>query len=189
MKKFKILLLATFLCSLNSIAQEDDETVNLNEINNKKHEIRIDALEGLLLPSLDVSYEYVISKYSGVGASAAYIFDGENTSDFPQKFSFSPYFRQYFFNKKDYGARGFYAEGLLQFATGEGALFEFDEDGDVESDEDWTEFGVGATLGWKFVSTNGFVVDIHGGGGRYFLNSDFAPGGFVRIGVNVGYRF
>ena len=131
-----------------------------------------------------MSYEYVINKYSGVGVSVSVAFDDENSVDFPQNFSFSPFFRQYFFNKKDYGARGFFAEGLLQFATGEGRIFDFEEEG-----EDWSQFGIGVTLGWKFVSSNGFVVDIHGGGGRYFGDTTNAPGGFARIGVNLGYRF
>lgn len=183
MKNYRILLSLCLLISFGLSAQED-ESVNLNKINDKKHEIRIDALEGLALPALDLSYEYVINKYSGVGASISIALDGDNAADFPQDFSFSPYFRQYFFNKKDYGARGFFAEGLLQVASGEGRLFDFEEDA-----EDWTQFGIGLTLGWKFVSTNGFVVDIHGGGGRYFGDTTDAPGGFVRIGVNVGYRF
>ena len=58
-----------------------------------------------------------------------------------------------------------------------------------EEGEDWSQFGIGVTLGWKFVSSNGFVVDIHGGGGRYFGDTTNAPGGFARIGVNLGYRF
>lgn len=185
MKKFKILLLATFLCSLNSIAQEDDEPVNLNTINDKKHELRIDALEGLLIPALDISYEYVISKYSGAGISLNFSFEDSDT-DLPQNFAITPYYRQYFFNRKDYGARGFFAEGLLQYATGEGRIFDFTENGD---DRDWSQFGVGFAIGQKWVSRNGFVIELSIGGGRYLGAEDFGPDGFFRGGVNVGYRF
>lgn len=185
MKNYKITLLLSLFLTVSLFAQEEEEPVNLNSINNKKHEFRIDALEGLALPALDLSYEYVINKYSGVGASVSFAFDGDNSADFPQNFSFSPFFRQYFFNKKDYGARGFFAEGLLQFATGEGQLFDLE----TEELEDWSQFGVGVTLGWKFVSTNGFVIDIHLGGGRYLGDTENGPGGFARVGVNLGYRF
>ena len=52
--------ITTILClamSAMTFAQEDtdDQPVNLNEINNKKHEFRIDALEGLIVPALDIS--------------------------------------------------------------------------------------------------------------------------------------
>jgi len=120
MNTFKILLIAVFLFSLNSISQNDDP-VNLDAINNKKHEVRIDAIEGLIVPALDLSYEYVISRYSGAGASINFTLNDD--LDINQNFSFTPYYRQYFFNKKDYGARGFFAEGSLQYATGENDFF------------------------------------------------------------------
>ena len=105
-----LLLISTTI----TFAQEDidDQPVNLNEINNKKHEFRIDVLEGLLVPAIDVSYEYVLSKYSGIGASVNFDLD-DDEFDFDQKFAFTAYYRQYFFNKKEYGARGFFAEGYF----------------------------------------------------------------------------
>lgn len=182
MIKYKILILVS-LFSFAATAQGDD--VNLNEINNKKHEFRIDAVEGLIVPALDLSYEYVLSRYSGVGASINFNLDSDDFAG--QNFSFTPYYRQYFFNKKDYGARGFFAEGLLQYARGEDRLFSFDND--VEESLDWSQFGVGFAIGQKWVSRNGFVIELLIGGGRYFGGEDFAPDGFFRGGVNVGYRF
>ncbi|WP_299209364.1 DUF3575 domain-containing protein [uncultured Dokdonia sp.] len=175
-----------------AFAQEDadDQPVNLNEINNKKHEFRIDVLESLALPALDISYEYVLSKYSGVGASININFQDED-SDFRQEFAFTPYYRQYFFNKKDYGARGFFAEGLLQYATGENGDFLFGEDGLDESERGtWNKFGVGVAIGQKWVSRNGFVIELSLGGGRYLGGDDrFSPEGFFRGGISFGYRF
>lgn len=182
MIKHKLLLLVS-LFSFTLMAQDDD--VNLNDINNKKHEFRIDAIEGLAVPALDVSYEYVLSRYSGVGASINFLLESDN--DFNQNFSFTPYYRQYFFNKKDYGARGFFAEGLIQYATGEGRLFDFNNN--TEEDESWSQFGIGFAVGQKWVSRNGFVIELLAGGGRYFGGEDFAPDGFFRGGINIGYRF
>lgn len=182
MKQLNIFLLLSFLFLSICTKAQEEEPVNLNKINDKKHEFKIDALEGLGIPALDISYEYVLNRYSSVGISISTHFEGADI-DFPQDFAITPYFRQYFFNKKDYGARGFFVEGLLQYATGEGTIFDFNEQ------EKWNQFGVGVALGKKWVSRNGFVIEFHGGGGRYLGNDENAPGGFARIGVNLGYRF
>lgn len=186
----------TFLLLISTtiiFAQEDDtdeQPVNLNEINNKKHEFRIDVLESLALPAIDVSYEYVLSKYSGVGASVNINLDDDN---FDQKFAFTGFYRQYFFNKKEYGARGFFAEGLLQYASGDSdTIFSISDNGQVtsQSGDTWNKFGVGVSIGQKWVSKNGFVLELSLGGGRYLNNNDdSSPEGFFRGGVSFGYRF
>jgi hypothetical protein len=190
--------ITTILClaiSAITFAQQDtdDQPVNLNDINNKKHEFRIDVLEGLVVPALDISYEYVLSKYSGVGASINIAFDDDDDIDFNQNFAFTGFYRQYFFNKKDYGARGFFAEGLLQYASGDtDTIFSFTDQGDVisQSSESWNKFGVGVSIGQKWVSRNGFVLELSLGGGRYLGgDDDFSPEGFFRGGVSFGYRF
>ena len=189
MKNYKILLLAALLFSFNAVAQEEEESVNLSDINNKKHELRIDALEGLAVPAIDISYEYVMSKYSGAGLSVNFTLDADDGID--QNFAITPYYRQYFFNKKDYGARGFFAEGLLQYGSGENRFFDFNENTQesILMQEDWSQFGIGFAIGQKWVSRNGFVIELLAGGGRYLGGDDFAPEGFFRGGVNVGYRF
>ncbi len=188
----KVTALLFIFISTISFAQEDtdDEPVDLNEINNKKHEFRIDVLESLALPALDISYEYVLSKYSGVGASINVNFQDEDI-DFRQEFAFTGYYRQYFFNKKEYGARGFFAEGLLQYATGENERIFFIDDTTEPDRGNWNKFGVGVSIGQKWVSRNGFVIELSLGGGRYLGDDDdgLSPEGFFRGGVSFGYRF
>ena len=187
----RILLLDVIFFSLHATAQDGEEKVNLTDFNTKKHELRIDAVEGLIVPAIYIGYEYVLSKYSGIGLSVNIALDSEGDLDFPQEFAVTPYYRQYFFNRKDYGARGFYAEGLLQYATGDESVFFFDELTGISSRSlrDWSQFGVGFAIGQKWVSRNGFVVELSLGGGRYFGGEDFAPGGFFRGGASIGYRF
>ncbi|MFC4635561.1 hypothetical protein ACFO3O_16745 [Dokdonia ponticola] len=198
--------LTTMVCLVISVitfAQEnpDDQPVNLNEINNKKHEIKIDAIEGLAVPALDISYEYVLSRYSGVGGAININLDGNN-SDIDQNFALTGFYRQYFFNKKDYGARGFFAEGLLQYANGESNDTRILEtpgpNGEVlfeAVNQDWNRFGIGFAIGQKWVSRNGFVLELSLGAGRYLGNTNDDesfnndPEGFFRGGVSVGYRF
>ncbi len=188
----KAITLLTLIISTFAFAQEntEEQPVNLNEINNKKHEFRIDVLESLALPAIDVSYEYVLSKYSGLGASLNVSFQDEE-NDFRQNFAFTPYFRQYFFNKKEYGARGFFAEGLLQYATGDNERFFNFDDNTLDERGTWNKFGVGVAIGQKWVSRNGFVIELSLGGGRYLGDNDdgLSPDGFFRGGVSFGYRF
>ena len=184
MKKY--IFTAAFMAASAVGFAQDSEEKGIANLQDRKHELRIDALEGLIVPALDISYEYVISKYSGVGVSAFAGFSGDDDLDFDQDWAFTPYYRQYFFNKKDYGARGFYAEGLLQVAGGD----DFDNFLiGTNTDESWTKFGIGFGLGQKWVSKNGFVLDLNFGGGRYFGDDNLGPDAFFRGGVGVGYRF
>ncbi len=180
-KKF----LTLFLMGFATIAMAQ-ETNDENTDTTPKHEFRIDALEGLIVPAVDISYEYIISKFSGAGVSAFYGFEDEQGDDY-HEWAITPYYRQYFFNKQDYGARGFFAEGSLQVAGGTDTIEFFDPQRTVE--EDWTKFGIGFAIGQKWVSKNGFVVELSIGGGRYFGSEDAGPGGFFRGGASVGYRF
>jgi len=186
MKKKIVMALLSAVATLG-YAQDQDQS---KPIENRKHELRIDALEALIFPALDISYEYVISKYSGVGITGWVSLDGgDDDIENYQKFAITPYFRQYFFNKKDYGARGFYAEGLLQFAGGDdfdGIIIGIDSSNESQS---WTNFGIGFGLGQKWVSNNGFILDLNIGGGRYIGSNDNGPDAFFRGGIGVGYRF
>ncbi|MEL6810757.1 MAG: hypothetical protein AAFP76_05435 [Bacteroidota bacterium] len=173
-------------------SQESEET----EFNvaDRKHELRIDATEALIVPAIEINYEYVLSKYSGVGGSVSFTI--EDDQDYEQDYAVNAYYRQYFFNKKDFGARGFFAEGLLQY-TGGTTLDDFFEVTDpvtgngiiISTEEDWTAFGIGFAIGQKWVSRNGFIVEINAGGGRNLSSDEAAPDAFFRGGVLVGYRF
>lgn len=160
-----------------------------------KHELRFDAFEALAFKNIEFSYEYVISKYSGAGASINFSLDNESISGYGEKFAFTPYYRQYFFNKKEYGARGLFVEGSLQFGSGENEDYYYnynpvtDTYVDSKTKDKWFEAGIGLSIGQKWVSNNGFVFEISAGGGRYLLNDDYAPEGYFRGGILVGYRF
>ena len=178
-----------FMClvSLVVFSQETEEKSN-SKVNNK-HELRLDGLEALLIPTIEINYEYVLSRYSGLGAAISYSFENDDV-DINQKFAFTPYYRQYFFNKKEYGARGFFVEGLLQFATGEDYYGEINDIFPVPTNtgKNWFNTGIGLAIGQKWVSNNGFVFELSAGGGRYFIDNE-GPEAFFRGGILVGYRF
>ncbi|RZS93526.1 hypothetical protein [Aquimarina brevivitae] len=174
----KNLIIVTLLILSISASAQDTEVYGT--LNRNKHEIRLDASELIIFPALELNYEYVISKYSGAGIGLSYSFD-DGYSEY-QKFSIHPYYRQYFFNKKDFGARGLFVEGLLKIAGGE------DSRSSMEIEEDWFNVGAGLVVGQKWVSENGFVFEIHFGGGRYFDENEDRGQGFLRGGILIGYR-
>jgi hypothetical protein len=181
----KLYLLSILMGFTVYCAAQDSEKQETQLLDGKTHEFRIDVLESLVIPALDVSYEYIVSKYSGIGVSV-FINLNKEFDDY-QKFAITPYYRQYLFNKKDYGARGFFVEGLLQYTNGreDESLFTGNGDG---KEETWNEFGIGFALGQKWVSNNGFVIELSAGVGRNFGVSNVGPEFFFRGGVNIGYR-
>ncbi|MDC7999222.1 hypothetical protein [Gilvibacter sediminis] len=190
-KKMLTALLGLFTAALWA---QDDQSESPKPIDERKHELRLDAIEALAIPNIEINYEYVLSRYSGVGA--AINIGLEDSFNEYQAFALTPFYRQYFFNKKEYGARGFFVEGMLQFAFGKE---EFTEEfagipdrevpGFITTDESWFNTGIGIAVGQKWVSNNGFVFELSIGGGRYLLSPDFGPEGFFRGGLLVGYRF
>ena len=128
------------------------------------------------------------NKYSGFGAAISLTL--EEDYDFQEKFSFTPYYRQYFLNKKDYGARGLFVEGMLRLAGGVNEELTFDSNTGFSTsvEENWFDLGAGLAVGHTWVSENGFVFELSFGGGRYLLDSK-ADDFFLRGGVLIGYRF
>lgn len=187
----RIVFVALFGFSLLGFSQKAE---NLDNAPEAKHEVRFDAFEALVFKTLEFNYEYVISKYSGAGAAISFNLDSE-AMDYGGKFTFTPYYRQYFLNKKEYGARGLFVEGSLQLGSGETEYYIYNYDPitqyyseKIERNK-WFQAGLGVSIGQKWVSNNGFIFEISAGGGRYLLNDDNAPEGYFRGGILVGYRF
>jgi hypothetical protein len=186
MKK-SILFLIVGTLTWGSYAQQSEETSE-ETTNLARHEIRVDVLEGLLVPALDVNYEYLISRRSGAGLAAYVALQDLETNDY-QQWAIAPYYRQYFFSKEEYGGKGFFAEGLLQVAGGTyEEVFDIIDGSFGIQQESWTQFGIGFSFGQKWVNQNGFVVELSLGAGRY-LGADKGPEAFFRGGALIGYRF
>lgn len=191
---FLILLTVSFIAKAqnNTDTKETERQKRMTEFSKaKRHNLSLDVIAALGFPAFNPRYEYVLNKYSGIGADLNINFDNENGSEILEKFSFSPYYRQYFFSKEDYGAKGFYGEGFLKFYTYEndfGFLFGNSINTNTET---YFETAVGVGIGWKWVSDSGFLIDINGGLGR---NLGFADDPDERdftgkFGVNFGWQF
>ncbi len=200
MKKLIIPVFA-FLLASTAFAQEEDLTDSQQRLNNftavKKHELSLDVVAAIAGLGINPRYEYVLGRYSGVGIDLNIgIEDDDDSFDFIEKFSVTPYYRQYFFSKEDYGAKGFYGEGFLKVYSFEDRYFIFSPSGgDSDFTETYTEAALGVGIGWKWVSDSGFLIDVGLGIGRNLglADEDFEDQYFPEVtgrgGVNFGWRF
>jgi len=176
MKIKKIILLLSLIGISSTTWSQEPNTAE------KKHELRIDALEMLVYPGLDITYEYVLNEYSGVGAAVNFRLDPPE--DDYEAFTFAPYYRQYFFQNKYFGSKGFYIEGLMQYTSGK-----TEKETQISNVENYNDLGVGFGGGVKWITNNGFIIDLGGDIGRNFKFDEESNDVFFRWGISLGYRF
>ena len=192
-----LLISWALLLSIGVHSQDDEPTDSQKRIAKfavaKRNEVSIDVISAIAIPALNPRYEYILGRYSGVGIDLFVSIDGDDEFDDYseyENFSLTPYYRQYFFSKQDYGAKGFYAEGFIKFFTFEEAMFSSVDDS--VKNESFFDTSIGAGIGWKWISQSGFLVDLGFGVGRNLgLPSDDGIGQEVqaRGGLNFGWRF
>ena len=170
-KLFIALLVLTFV----NVSAQDSDTIN-------KHEVKIDGAKLAIGTILEASYEFVGNTSSGYGFSI--LLNPRENDTYFEKFSVTPFYRMYFFNKKDYGAKGLFVEGFSKFSFGTNDIYY-----DTYSNENYFDMALGLSIGKKWVNKNGFILEIFAGGGRTLGISDESPEGFFRGGIFVGKRF
>jgi hypothetical protein len=193
----KMILTAVAICTLSvGLAQDENLTDSQQKMEgfneSRKHEVSLDVVAAIGGLGINPRYEYVLGRYSGVGVDLNIGIDNNNI----ETFSFTPYYRQYFFSKEDYGAKGFYGEGFVKFYTYE-VNQGFINDGITRTtvSEDFFETAIGVGIGWKWVSDSGFLIDLGFGIGRNLGIADDASNQYSlpevtgRGGVNFGWRF
>ena len=185
-------LLLTSLVVFKSYGQDVDTSDIASTASNglPQTELRINAFSLLVGPALDVSYEHVLSSSSGIGGSLLLNFSGDNYGS--QKFALSPFYRFYFFDQKDYGARGLFVEGFSSLALVEpytewvdlpyGSIVEQDKGNEFQ----WS---IGFAAGRKWINQKGFSFEIFLGVGRYLLSTATTDEVHPRIGASFGKRF
>ena len=157
---------------------------NKKTILEKKHEIKINALF-LVLGAVDVTYENLLNKDTGLGFSLFVV----NEEDFDTSFSLTPYYRAYFGKKL---AAGFFVEGFSTISTGKnGSYYNYDYNTNTNyyvEGKKYSDFALGFGVGSKWIHSRGFTFEINGGIGRNLLN-DNSPEVIGRGGIILGYRF
>lgn len=198
MKSYFIVVAFLCLC-LSALAQDDQEPTDSEKrldsfTDAKRHELSLDVTAAIALPAFQPRYEYVLGRYSGLGADIFIAIDNDEVqTEELEKLSITPFYRQYFFSKEDYGAKGFYAEGFLKAYSYESRGFFNQFSNNNFEDETFFETALGVSIGWKWVSNSGFMIDLGLGIGRNlgFSNEpdETAIDVIPRGGLHFGWRF
>ena len=172
-------------------------------------EIKIDVIDFLTQPALNIGYEIINDSYSSYGAEVFLNFNDNNLSrSWSEKFSLNPFYRFYFLNKTDFGGEGYFAEVFIKFAN-----IEYDRNiyfydpmpnepySTTEEIKAW-DIAPGVGVGRKWVNKKGWTFEYMLGFGRYlFANSrndditdvgsvsDYRPEATFKGGISIGKRF
>ena len=172
-------------------------------------EIKLDVIDFLTQPALNIGYEIINDSYSSYGAEVFLNFNDNNLSrSWSEKFSLNPFYRFYFLNKTDFGGEGYFAEVFIKFAN-----IEYDRNtyfydpmpnepySTTEEIKSW-DIAPGVGVGRKWVNKKGWTFEYMLGFGRYLFassgNDDIPDGGSVsdyrpeatfKGGISIGKRF
>ncbi len=156
----------------------------MGSVSHAQQEIKVDLLDALALKTFEISYEHFLSEQSSVGISALFNFE-KKSSDFRynEDRMITPYFRHSFTRNQNWNMFG-----EVFFALNKGEKETSIKGTSVKNYEKYTDGALGISLGTKYISSAGFVLDIYGGLGRNMF-TDVSPAIVPRIGINLGYRF
>ena len=213
--KYTYLLILLISISINSQEVQKVEVLkNDNQINELfdelgANELKLDSIDMIALPAFDITYERIKDPYSSFGASL-FLNVSDNDSgntNWTDKVSITPFYRFYFFNKRDYGGAGFFAEIFTKFSFGKHDVEYYNLRVDYGTDyirteeENFFDIAPGASIGQKWINKKGWTFEISAGVGRFLLNKDendsstgqeiFSnrPEAVVRGGFSIGRRF
>ena len=174
------------------------------------HEIKLDVIDLLSQPALNIGYEKINDSYSSYGADIFLNFNGNNSSSsWSEKFSLNPFYRFYFLNKTDFGGEGYFAEIFIKFSN-----IEYNRETyyyDPMPNEPYTineeikvwDIAPGFGVGRKWVNKKGWTFEYMVGVGRFLFtdngNDDCTNCGYdvydnraeatFKGGISIGKRF
>ena len=212
MKK-TFLLIFTFLFS-STYAQQEPQKVEVvksdrqvtelfDEIGNQ--EIKLDFIDLLTQPALNVGYEKINDAYSSFGADL-FLNLNDNSSE---KFSLNPFYRLYFLNKTDFGGEGYFAEIFIKFSNIEYNRETYyyepmpNEPYSTTQEIKVWDIAPGFGVGRKWVNKKGWTFEYMIGVGRFLFtkneNDDCSSCGYdvndnrpevtFKGGISIGKRF
>ena len=215
--KYTYLLILLISISINSQEVQKVEVLkNDNQINELfdelgANELKLDLIDMIALPAFDITYERIKDPYSSFGASL-FLNVSDNDSgntNWTDKVSITPFYRFYFFNKRDYGGAGFFAEIFTKFSFGKHDVEYYNYNTDQINpgidyweivEEDFFDIAPGAGIGQKWLNKKGWTFEINLGVGRFLLNKDetstigqeitsLRPQAALKGGFSIGKRF
>ncbi len=180
----KRLIFSLFFLSIvgMTVAQNSKNITNV-----KEHEVKINGLLLASATAIDLTYEYVKNPATGFGVSVLW---NTRNKEFPiSKFAITPFYRVYFFSKKDYGANGIFAEGFMKMAFAKNRA-NSDHDNDGNRIEPKPEFNtaLGISVGKKWVNKSNYSFEVFAGLGATVYTANEIPL-LLRGGITIGKRF
>ena len=180
----------------------------LDELGN--HEIKLDVIDFLTQPALNIGYEKINDSYSSYGADVFFNFNDNNSStSWSARFSLNPFYRFYFLNKTDFGGEGYFAEIFIKFSNIEYNRETYYNDpmpnepySTTEEIKVW-DIAPGFGVGRKWVNKKGWTFEYMVGVGRFLFTknenddctncgysvSNNRPEATFKGGVSIGKRF
>jgi hypothetical protein len=187
----KLLILALLSVSLAN-AQDEEKMLN------GRSEVRVDLLSLALKSELNLTYEYFIDKDWSVGVFGGYMssskldddFESGNRNNLP-KYEVNPFVR---YNLSKSQKSFYFAEAFLSANGGDfkETVRRIDENGNgyyVNETSTYSDFGIGAGLGYKLYIKEKIGIELNFGFGSNLFNTDKSPDVISRVGLSVGYRF
>ena len=173
-------------------------------------EIKLDVLDFLTQPALNIGYEKINDSYSSYGADVFFNFnDNNSSSSWSEKFSLNPFYRFYFLNKTDFGGEGYFAELFIKFSNIEYNRETYYYDpmpnepySTYEEIKEW-DIAPGFGVGRKWVNKKGWTFEYMVGVGRFLFTNDGnddctncgydvydnRPEATFKGGISIGKRF
>ena len=174
---------------------KDDRQISelLDEIGNQ--ELKLDVIDLLTQPALNVGYEKINDAYSSFGADLFLNLNEISAADsWSEKISVNPFYRFYFFNKTDFGGEGYFAEAFMKLS-----YLHYDRETWYNHSGSRSPYIVyqeiktfdvasGIGIGKKWVNRKGWTFEYLIGFGR-FLFSNHGLEATFKGGVSIGKRF
>jgi hypothetical protein len=189
-----LFLFASFLTFSQGMTTETETSSSEEEVYKReiaKNELSIGAFNLVAFGALDIAYERIMTQNSSWAIEAFVLaLNNEDIGDpYEKDFSLTGKYK-YFFG--DRTAWGFYVNGLAMISSGE---FRTTDETFVNGnyfydteEKTYTDFALGFGLGGKFVSKQGFFLDLSTGIGRNLFSED-SPTIVGQFNVNLGFRF
>ncbi|MEC5158446.1 DUF3575 domain-containing protein [Chryseobacterium sp. MP_3.2] len=182
----KLLLIASLVFAVTVQAQEETSAQRQNDI-------MISPIELIAGSTLNVSYERLLNKDSGIGINAILLLDNGDSGGGLQS-QISPYYRMYFGKKY---AAGFFVEAFVPITMSNDSVYmpyNGSSSGYYESSyryEKNTTIGAGIGFGGKWVARKNIVFEVSGGVARRFgMSDEYNDTPITGKGMlGIGYRF
>ncbi len=181
----KLLLTVAFSCSIINLQAQEAAAESV-----RQNDVMISPIELIAGPALNISYERLVNKDSGIGINVVVLLDNNNDGDGLQS-QISPYYRMYFGKKY---ASGFFVEGFVPITMSNDSTYTpyigpdyYDSNYTYEKN---TTIGAGIGFGGKWVARRNIIFEASMGIARRFGIDEKYTAAITGKGMlGIGYRF